>query len=71
VTVNLTHRTSQALALLMKLRGASKTDAINWSIQLTSFLEEIEANGGSVHIREGGPESELQRLRLTLIGPNA
>ena len=66
VTVNLVHRTSLALALLMKLTGASKTDAINKAIQLSAFLEETEANGGAVYIREGGKDSELQRLRLVL-----
>jgi hypothetical protein len=66
VTVNLIHRTSLALALLMRLTGASKTDAINRAIQLTAFLEETEANGGAVYIREGGRDSELQRLRLML-----
>ena len=67
VTVNLIHRTSLALALLMRLTGASKTDAINRAIQLSAFLEETEANGGAVYIREGGRDSELQRLRLTLV----
>lgn len=67
VTVNLTYRTSQALQLLMKLTGASKTDAINRALQLSAFLEEIDANGGAVYVREGGKDSELQRLRLVLM----
>jgi hypothetical protein len=67
VTVNLVHQTSLALALIMRITGASKTDAINRSIQLTAFLEEIEADGGAVYIREGGKDSEVQRLRLRLV----
>ena len=52
--------------MIMGLTGATKTDAINRAIQLTAFLEETEANGGAVYIREGGRDSELQRLRLML-----
>jgi hypothetical protein len=45
------------------LTGDSKTDSINRAIQVYAYLEEINANGGSIYVRET-PDSEPQRLKM-------
>jgi hypothetical protein len=63
VTVNLTARSIQALEQVVGLTGDSKTDAINRSVQVYAFIEELLSKDGAVYIRESSG-SELERLRL-------
>jgi hypothetical protein len=63
VTVNLVARASRALQRAVDITGDSKTDAINRAIQIYAFLEEIEATGGAVYVRES-KDSELQLLKM-------
>jgi len=52
VTVNLIARASRALQRLVDTTGDSKTVTINKAIQIYDYLEEIEANGGEISVRE-------------------
>lgn len=63
VTVNLTQKSSEALANAVELTRDSKTDSLNKALQLYDLVQSVLANGGAVYIREvaGG---ELERLRL-------
>jgi hypothetical protein len=63
VTVNLIARASRALQLASGLTGDSKTDTINRALQVYAYLEEINANGGAIYVRET-TDSELQRLKM-------
>jgi hypothetical protein len=63
ITVNLVARASRALQRVVDITGDSKTDAINRAIQVYAFLEEIEANGGDVLVRES-KDSDLQLLKM-------
>jgi hypothetical protein len=63
VTVNLIARASRALQLAADLTGDSKTDTINRALQVYAYLEEINANGGAIYVRETS-DSELQRLKM-------
>ena len=63
VTVNLIARASRKLQDVVELTGDSKTDAINRAIQVYAFLEEIEARGGDIYIRES-KDAELQLLKM-------
>lgn len=63
ITVNLVPRASQALQRVIGITGDSKTDAINRAIQLYEFIEEIEANGGDILIRES-KDSDLQLVKM-------
>jgi hypothetical protein len=63
VTVNLIARASRALQRVVEITGDSKTDALNRAIQIYSYLEEVEANGGDVYIRPS-KDAELQLLKM-------
>jgi hypothetical protein len=63
VTVNLVPRTSEALRLAVELTGDSKTDTINRALQLYAFFMKIQADDGSILIRDAG--GELEKLLLT------
>jgi hypothetical protein len=52
VTVNLNLKASQALDMIVKLTGGSKTDAINRALQFYAFFEETTNTGGSFYLRE-------------------
>lgn len=56
--VKMTDRAPQALERATELTEDSKADIINRALQLESYLEQIEARGGSIHVREA-PDSEL------------
>ena len=63
VTVNLIARASRALQQVSQLTGDTKTDSMNRAIQIYAYLEEINARGGAVYVRES-PDSELERLKM-------
>lgn len=63
VTVNLIARASRALQRVVDLTGDSKTDAINRAIQVYAYLEEVEANGGEISIRET-KDADLRLLKM-------
>jgi hypothetical protein len=63
VTVNLVARASRALQRAVDITGDSKTDALNRAIQVYAYLEEVEANGGDIYIREA-KDSDLQLLKI-------
>jgi hypothetical protein len=63
VTVNLTQKTSQALADAVTISGDSKTDSINKGLQAYALLQRIQAAGGAIYLREKDG-AELERLRL-------
>ena len=44
-------------------QGNSKTDAINRAIQVYAYLEEVEANGGEISIRET-KDADLRLLKM-------
>ena len=58
VTVNLIARASRALQRVVELTGDTKTDAINRAIQVYAYLEEVEANGGEIVVRETKDSAE-------------
>jgi hypothetical protein len=63
VTVNLTSRTSVALEQLAQMTGESKTDTINKALQVFSYLQQLQRDGGAVYVRE--PRSkEIERLKI-------
>jgi hypothetical protein len=61
VTVNLTPRSVRALHNIVAWTGHNKTDAINRSLQVYEFVQQVMENGGSVHVRQG-QGAELERL---------
>ncbi len=63
VTVNLTQKSSEALADAVGLTRDSKTDSVNKALQLYGLLQHVLANGGAVYIREAA-DAELERLRV-------
>lgn len=63
VTVNLTEKSSEALAEAVRITRDSKTDSINKALQLYALLQRIQADGGAIYLREK-PEAELERLRV-------
>ena len=63
VTVNLTEKTSHALAETIRTSGHSKTDSINKALQVYALLQHAQAMGGAVYLREKDG-AELERLRL-------
>jgi hypothetical protein len=62
ITVNLTEKTSDALAATVELTRDSKTDTINKALQMYAFFWRVVENGGAIYIREGAA-GELERLR--------
>jgi hypothetical protein len=63
VTVNLTGRSSRALEAATDLSGDTKTDIINRALQIYAFLENVRAQGGSIHVRESAG-GELSRIEI-------
>lgn len=63
VTVNLTPRTSEALEQLAQITGESKTDMINKALQVFSYLQQLQRDGGAVYVREPGSK-EVERLKI-------
>jgi len=63
VTVNLTEKTSNALADTVRISGDSKTDSINKALQVYALLQRIQEMGGAMYLREKDG-AELERLRL-------
>lgn len=63
VTVNLSARSAHALDQAVELTGDSKTDAINRSLQVYAFIEQVLHGDGAVYVRESS-DGELERLRL-------
>lgn len=63
VTVNLIARASRALQRVSDLTGDTKTDSINRALQVYAYIEEVNANGGAIYVRET-KDSELQLLKM-------
>jgi hypothetical protein len=63
VTVNLAPRTSEALEQLVQATGESKTDTINKALQVFSYLQRLQRDGGAVYVREPVGK-EVERLRI-------
>jgi hypothetical protein len=63
VTVNLTKKSSDALAEAVRLGQDSKTDTINKALQVYALLQQVEADGGAIYLREQA-DAELERLRV-------
>jgi hypothetical protein len=63
VTVNLIARASRALQRVVEITGDSKTDALNRAIQVYAYLEEVEANGGDILVREA-KDTEPRLLKM-------
>lgn len=63
ITVNLVNRASQALQLVVKITGDSRTDSINRAIQVYAYVVEIDSKGGAIYVRES-ENAELQRLKI-------
>jgi len=63
VTVNLTKKSSDALAEAVRLGKDSKTDTINKALQVYALLQQVEDNGGAIYLRETA-NAEQERLRV-------
>jgi hypothetical protein len=63
VTVNLTKKSSDALAEAVRLGQDSKTDTINKAHQVYALLQQVEADGGAIYLREK-VGAEQERLRV-------
>ncbi|MFB9415623.1 hypothetical protein [Dactylosporangium matsuzakiense] len=63
VTVNLTKKTSDALTEAVRLSRDSKTDTINKALQVYALLQQVEADGGAIYLRENAG-AEQERLRV-------
>jgi hypothetical protein len=63
VTVNLVARASRALQRVSDLTGDSKTDSINRALQVYAYLEEVNANGGDIYVRES-KDSDLKVVKM-------
>ncbi len=63
ITVNLIARASRALQKVSELTGDTKTDSINRALQVYAYLEEINAQGGAIYVRESA-DAELERLKM-------
>jgi len=63
VTVNLTEKTSHALADAVRVTGDSKTDSINKALQMYGLLQQVQEAGGAIYLRERDG-AELERLRV-------
>jgi hypothetical protein len=67
VTVNLIARASRALQRVVDRTGDSKTDAINRAIQVYAYLVEIDANGGTITVRETkGSDPQLLKMGVSI-----
>lgn len=63
LTVNLTEKTSTALAAAVAATGDSKTDSINKALPMYALLQTVQAAGGAIYLRERDG-AELERLRV-------
>jgi hypothetical protein len=63
ITVNLTEKSSEALAEAIRVTRDSKTDCINKALQLYALLQSVQADGGALYMREKS-DAELERLRV-------
>ncbi|MEU7935242.1 MULTISPECIES: hypothetical protein [Micromonospora] len=63
MTVNLTEKTSKALAEAVGITSDSKTDAINKALQMYALLQRVQEAGGAVYLRERDG-AEIERLRM-------
>jgi hypothetical protein len=63
VTVNLAPRASEALEQLAQITGESKTDTINKALQVFSYLQQLQRDGGAIYVRESGSK-EVERLKI-------
>lgn len=63
VTVNLTGKSSHALAEAVRITRDSKTDVINKALVVYALLQEIQEAGGAIYLRETS-RAELERLRV-------
>ena len=63
VTVNLIPRAWRALELATELTGDTKTDTINRALQIYAYMEQVNARGGSVYVKEA-PDFEIERLKV-------
>ena len=63
VTVNLVVRASRALQRVVDLTGDSRTDVINRALQVYAYMEEVNANGGDVYVRES-KDSDLKVVKM-------
>jgi hypothetical protein len=63
ITVNLTEKTSAALAESVAISSDSKTDSINKALQAYALLLHAQNAGGAIYLREKDG-AELERLRL-------
>ena len=61
--MNLIARASRALQRVSDLTGDTKTDSINRALQVYAYIEEVNANGGAIYVRET-KDSELQLLKM-------
>ena len=57
-------RAARALQKVSDLTGDTKTDCINRAIQVYAYLEEINANGGAIYVRESEDSDELRLLKM-------
>lgn len=62
VTVNLTPRASSAMHTAMEISGDSKTDVLNAAVKVYAYLQQIQADGGTVLVAErvGGKPMPLR-----------
>ena len=63
LTINLTQKSSEALAEAMGLTRDSKTNSVNKALQLYALLQAAQAKGGAIYLREAA-DTELERLRV-------
>lgn len=63
ITVNLTEKTSLALADSVAISSDSKTDSINKALQTYALLLRTLDAGGAIYLREKDG-AELERIRL-------
>ncbi|CAL9624321.1 hypothetical protein SUDANB121_05920 (plasmid) [Nocardiopsis dassonvillei] len=62
VTVNLTKRSTQALAEAVEATGETRTDVINRALQVYAYLEEAFGRGDRLYIENS--EGTRERLRF-------
>lgn len=63
ITVNLTEKSSEALADAVRITTDNKTDTINKALQVYLLLQRVQAEGGALYLREK-VDAELERLRI-------
>lgn len=63
ITVNLTQKSSDALAEAVRTTHDSKTDSVNRALQVYALLQRTQADGGALYLSEK-TDAKLERLRL-------